>query len=40
VERKEIGAYAGRMLLARLAGNAEQQRSVDLGFQIMERGSA
>jgi LacI family gluconate utilization system Gnt-I transcriptional repressor len=40
VEGKKIGASAGRMLLARLGGNAGQDNSVDLGFQIMGRDSA
>jgi LacI family gluconate utilization system Gnt-I transcriptional repressor len=40
VEGREIGASAGRMLLARLSGNASQNNSVDLGFQIMARDSA
>lgn len=39
VEGKKIGDCAGRMLLERLTGNASQVNSVDLGFQIIERGS-
>jgi|SRR6476469_4295934 hypothetical protein len=40
VEGKKIGACAGQMLLGRLLGNANQTNSMDLGFQIIERGSA
>jgi LacI family gluconate utilization system Gnt-I transcriptional repressor len=40
VEGKKIGACAGHMLLGRLLGKPNQSSSMDLGFQIIERGSA
>lgn len=40
VEGMKIGACAGQMLLERLLENTFPAKSVDLGFQIVERGSA
>ncbi len=40
VPREEIGHRAGAMLLDRLHGRPVQPKSVDVGFQIIERSSA
>ena len=40
VPREEIGHKAGGMLLDRLHGRPVKSKSVDVGFQIIERGSA
>jgi LacI family gluconate utilization system Gnt-I transcriptional repressor len=40
VQRRNIGTTAGDMLLARLAGGDERDKCIDLGFEIIERGSA
>lgn len=40
VRRYEIGATAGDMILARLAGEGPGERVVDVGFELVRRGSA
>jgi LacI family transcriptional regulator, gluconate utilization system Gnt-I transcriptional repressor len=40
VPREDIGHRAGGMLLDRLHGRPVKVKSVDVGFQIVERGSA
>lgn len=39
VRRAQIGERAGQMLLARLAGEAPEQTVVDIGFELIARGS-
>jgi LacI family gluconate utilization system Gnt-I transcriptional repressor len=39
IPRYEIGATAARLILARLAGKTVEQRVLDLGFEVVVRGS-
>jgi LacI family transcriptional regulator, gluconate utilization system Gnt-I transcriptional repressor len=40
VPSRQIGAKAGRLILARLAGNARRKVEIDVGFELIRRGSA
>ena len=39
VRAKKMGERAGELLLQRLAGDTIRERSIDLGFAVVERAS-